>query len=221
MNLSLKKTVDKVKTPVKRSVNLATIGVKTVNLKIAIPAVIIIVLAAAAFSKFGVADRLNAMSKAEGADAQARAELSAAYEKYDSFTDVDDKFAHYTYSGMTEEELNRADRVAVVELIDRAITRDENETSWTLSGNQLTVSVSGSTLQEISELVQELEKEPLVSYVTVTTAKMNETSASSAGTASQTGESQTTSASDAVIMPNTKVVANIVVYLQNITEDDE
>ena len=59
--------------PTKRTINLAVVGEKPLNLLVAVPAILVILVAAGLLSKFAVADRLTAVSRvqAEGASLQA------------------------------------------------------------------------------------------------------------------------------------------------------
>ena len=80
--------------PVKRVINLAEVDKKTIDLRIAIPAILLILAAAFLFGKFAVADRLIAVSRAEGEVAAAQRELDAAYRRLDSFGELSDLYAH-------------------------------------------------------------------------------------------------------------------------------
>ena len=127
------------KLPVKRSINLAMTDEKPVNLKVGIPAFILILVAAFAFGKFAVADRLLEVSRAEAEVAALRSELNAAYDRLNSFGELTEIYAHYTYSGMTQEEISRADRASAIALIRRVILPRGQVSNWTLSGNVLTL----------------------------------------------------------------------------------
>ena len=170
-----KKNSGRIKLPDKTTINLVGIGEKPIKVSIAIPAIILIVIAAAALSKFGVIDRYAAMSAAQSRAAAVQAELDDCYDRMESFGELSDQYAHYTYSDMTTEELSRADRVAAVDLIDRVIRPTVEVGAWSLSGNQLSVTVTGQTLRQINTLMLRLQDEPLVNYTTVTTASTNET----------------------------------------------
>jgi hypothetical protein len=165
-----KKKMSRRDTPVKRSINLARVGEKPLNLRVAIPAIILIILAAAALGKFTVVDRLAAMSRAQSEVTMLQAELDADYKTLEDVGDLVDRYAHYTYSGMTQEELERTDRVKVLKLLQDAIISKAEVNNWTVSGNLLTLNLVRSNLQEVNLLVQDLNKEKLVDYCTVTTA---------------------------------------------------
>ena len=160
----------RVKLPVKRSVNLAGAGEKPMNMKIGIPAIILILIAAAALSKFGVIDRYAALSEAQGVVRSLNAEIKENYDKIERYADLEEKYAHYTYTGMTQEELSRVDRTETVKIIERVVLPAATLTGWSIKGNQLSLTVNAQTLQEINLLAQRLETEDLVDYCQVTTA---------------------------------------------------
>ncbi len=160
----------RVKLPVKRSINLAGAGEKPVNMKIGIPAIILILIAAAALGKFGVADRLTALNRANAEVNDLKSRLNETYQKIDRYSDMEEKYAHYTYTGMTNEELSRVDRTETVKMIERVVLPSSELSGWSISGNQLTLTVTAETLQEINVIAQRLEEEDIVSYCQVTKA---------------------------------------------------
>ena len=160
--------------PTKRSINLAGVTEKKINLKIAIPAIILIVIAAALFSKFMVADKLAAVAKATSEVSDLRSQLDAGYAKLREYDTLDEKYAHYTYSGMTEEELSRADRVEVIDMISRVVEPYARIDSWGLNSNQLTMTITAASLTEVNTVSHSLQTEELVDFSTVTTASTRE-----------------------------------------------
>ena len=169
-----RKSRGKVNLPVKRTINLIDLTKNSINLKLAIPGIILIILGAGFLSKYAVADRLLAMYRAQSAAASAQRELDAAYDELGSFGDLLDRYAHYTYSGMTAEELSRVDRTLIVDLIQRLILPEATLGAWSVNGNELTVNITGNNLQEINLIIQKLETDPLVDFCKVTTAVKNE-----------------------------------------------
>lgn len=163
----------KIKYPVKRTINLIGAGEKPIRIKIAAPAILLIVFIAAIFSKFAVVDRLIAVSRAEAKVSEVQQQLNAGYDKIDSYGELTETYAHYTYSGMTEEELAKVDRTDVLHLMERVVFPYATVSSWSISGNEMTIMLTGSTLQKINTIVQELEKDDMVDYCTVTTAMTN------------------------------------------------
>lgn len=156
--------------PVKRSINLATTGEKPIQAKTAIPAIVLIIVAAILLSKFFVVDRLMDMYRAQSEVSSLQSQLADAYRQLNSFGSMTDEYAHYTYSGMTSEEMTRTDRGAVMDLLQRTVLPQASMSSWSLNGNILTLNIARGSLQDINILAQELNEDPLVDFCTVTTA---------------------------------------------------
>jgi hypothetical protein len=74
---------------------------------------------------------------------------------------------------MTEEELNRVDRVNAMELVETVFKKGNNLKSWNLTGNIMSLQVSGASLQELSKLALELEQDPIVERCVVSSANKN------------------------------------------------
>lgn len=180
--------------PVKPNINLALVGVKRTRWWLAIPAIILIFLVAAVFGKFLVYDRLQEVSAAQAEVAAVQAEIAKYEAKIAEYGELNELFAHYTYSGMTTEEQGRVDRIAVMDLIQRVVMPQMEVSRWELNGNCLQMTVEGDTLQKVNLTAQELLRDELVSYCEVNTA------------ATDTTTKKTT------VNPE-KVAANIVVYL--------
>lgn len=162
------------KLPEKTTINLVIKDENSIKPQIAVPAIILICLLAAVFGKFAVADRLISASRAAGQVTELRSGLDSAYEKLAFYADVEDKYAHYTYSGMTEEELTRVDRVDVMKLVEKALAEGYTLRSWTVSENIMTLQMTGSSLKELNRLSQILEQEPIVDQCVITTADRSE-----------------------------------------------
>ena len=158
------------KLPVKRSINLAMTDEKPVNLKIGIPAILLILVAAFVFGKFAVADRLMAVSRAEGQVSALQSDLNNAYDRLNSFGELTELYSHYTYSGMTQEEVSRADRTGAIALVRRLILPRGWVSSWTLSGNILTVNMTVEDLRTVNRTVQDIESDEHVNFCSVNTA---------------------------------------------------
>lgn len=191
------------KMPSKRTINLAQIGVERIDPKLAAAGIILIILAAALFSKFLVVDRLMAMYRANSEVRQMQTNLEAEYSRIAGFGGLEEEYAHYTYAGMTQEELSLVDRAQIINMIQRETENADNEISWSVSGNILTLTVAGRDLQEINMIARRLEGYDLVDTCTVTTATKED---------AQRARSSTEVYGDNVVR------ANITVYLRSETE---
>lgn len=161
----------KVKLPTKTAINLANVGVKKTNKLVAVLAVVLVIIAVALLSKFLVIDRFASVTAAENANNELQRQIDEGYRRIASFGDLSDKYAHYTYTDMTAAELESVDRNQIMDLLRRLVLPDFYLGSWTVTGNKLTVTVVGSTLQELNLLSQSMMEEPIVDYGYVTTAR--------------------------------------------------
>lgn len=160
--------------PVKRTINLATQGEKKMNVGLAIPSIVLIVVIAAVFSKFLVLDRFAEVTAAQKVVFDLQTRLDQGYAELADFDDLSELYAHYTYSGFTAEELNRTDRVDILNLIRNMVLPYAEVNSWSVTGNQLTINMMGESLQQINLIVQQLEQQDLVDFCTVNTANTDD-----------------------------------------------
>ena len=195
--------------PSKRTINLAPIGVKKIDLRLAAGGILLILLLASAFGKFLVADRLNAVIRAEGEVTALQSDLQGIYRRVASYGDLEEEYAHYTYSGMTKEELAMADRAEVVRIVQKETGEAARLISWNLSGNLLTLSVAASDLQDINRMVKNLGEFEIVDLCSVTTAVKEDLQVPGA----YAGVPEELAGADHIVR------ANILVYLKNAGEE--
>ncbi|MBQ2859894.1 MAG: hypothetical protein IJE80_01910 [Peptococcaceae bacterium] len=172
--------------PAKRTINLAAVGEHKIAVKWAALGIVLIITAAVLFGKVAVADRFAALAEAEHQAAAVRAQLEEGYAQIEAYGALAEEYAHYTYSGMTEEELNRVNRVDAIALINRIVLPKAVVNSWTIQGNEMSLIIGDNTLQNINLIVQALEKDELVDFCIVTNAATEETLRSSSLSGSTT-----------------------------------
>lgn len=160
--------------PVKRSINLILVNDKKINVFKAIPAVLLVLVLAAAFSKFLVLDRLNAMTRSSSEVSRLRTDIMEARKLLKDYDGIEDDYAHLTYADMTSEEMERVDRVKILELVSTILPAGNTAKSWSVTGNMLLVDISGGSLQNLNELAREIEKSPIVDSCVITTATKND-----------------------------------------------
>ncbi len=156
--------------PEKRTINLAIVNVRRIDWRIAAPLMVLVLLVVAVFGKFAVVDRIGAAAAARGEVAALQAKLDQGYRTIEDFGEINDLYAHYTYSGMSQEELSRVDRVEMMSMIERVVLPIAPVDNWSVSENRLVLDIKGKTLLEINHIVQLLLAEDMVDYCTVTTA---------------------------------------------------
>lgn len=113
------------KMPSKRSINLVLVNENKINPLTALLGILLVLVLAAAFSKFLVMDRLTAVSRAQARATQVQRDLDDALDALDNIGDVSETYAHYTLEGMTAAELSLVDRSQVLALMDSILPKVE------------------------------------------------------------------------------------------------
>lgn len=181
-------------------INLANAGIEKKHYELAVPALVAILVGAGIFGKFGVADRLIEVSNQQSQTSAVQSQVDAANEYIESVGDLQNQYSHYTYNGFTDDELLCMNRPEVMKLLKEKVFPKAIVSNWSLEGNQLTLPVTGASLADINSLVQELEKEDIVDYCTVSTAV----------TQSGEGDKRTTDT----------VTGQITIYLKTVFSDE-
>lgn len=159
----------------RKPLNLATAERKKKHYFAALCGTVLITAVAGLFGKSAVSDRLAEveLQKRIARELELQVlELEAYIENLEDFSDV---YAHYTYQGLTEEELSYINRPEVLTLLEEVIFPKVWVSSFDLSENQLTLSVTGAALVDINLLVQQLEMHELVDFCNIKTAVTEET----------------------------------------------
>jgi hypothetical protein len=160
--------------PSRTSINFVTVGEKKINYKLAVPALILIIAVTLLFGKFLVFDRLAQVAAAQKTVNELQARLDADTRELAGFDDLKDLYAHYSYSGFTDEELSRAPRVEVLDIIERVVLPKAAINSWSLRDNELMLELSAGSLRQINGISDALRGEPIVNYCSVSNANTNE-----------------------------------------------
>ena len=159
--------------PVKRTINLAAVNVKRINWFIAVPLILLILVGSTVLSHFTVVERMNEIDRAHADVERLRAELDSGYRRLDTLGSFYRNYAHYSYSGMTEEELKRADRLEVFRLLREVVAPNARVDTWTVNGNTLVLTVTATSMQEANYLSLRLMGEDSVQYCSVLDANMD------------------------------------------------
>lgn len=166
--------------PAKTTINLVSADAARGNLVLQLALFLIVLVLVGIFAKFAVVDPLASAlnSNSQVGAAQARLdELTAANANY---AELNQKYARYVVTGLTEEELNLADRDLVLDLLEQKVVHVGYLSSLKVVGNIATVTCLGVPLDQVSSLVESLETDERVSHVTVSTAQGENDSGTSA-----------------------------------------
>lgn len=158
------------KAPTKTFINIVAKKKQPFNLKKNLPLILVLVVVVLVVLKFTMFDRVAKIVVETNRVSAMQEELAEANAKIGSMQEVDDLYAHYTTSGMTEEELGRVDRVAAMKLIDKKFMKGNISKSWNLTGNVMTLKVNGPSLRELNQVAADLEQNAIVERCVIQSA---------------------------------------------------
>ena len=165
--------------PSKRSINLATVNEKPGGWLITFLFVGAVLIGTVVLIRTTVAERMRTLSEVREEIARLEAQLQEGDVRVEDYDRLSEVYAHYTWSGLTAEEAGRPDYAAAMNLLERVILSRMTLDSWTLSGNELTLSINGGTLDEINQIAEELNADEIVNYCSVTAAALSSVTTSS------------------------------------------
>ena len=169
----LNQPIGKVRYPDKTSINLLMQDKSVRDPKFQILLFVLFALILALFVKFMVIDKLAEAYEAERAYTQMQTQieqLRASNEKYDQ---VREEYSHYGNGYLNDEERAEQDRLAMMRVIKSTVISKSGIQSVEISGNVATLTIDNIRLRTVSDIVASLEKDDLVSFVTVSTAGTN------------------------------------------------
>ncbi len=164
MQLTLKKEKPLKPLEPKHILNLANYDKKKLSLPKFILILVLILAAVVLFAKFLVIDRFVELDRTQAEASALQSQINANYAQIRELSGVTEEYAHYTYSGMTADELALVSRVDVMDMIGRVILPYASVSSWTLQGNTLVMSVYNTTLNRLNQIVSVVNQEPIVNY---------------------------------------------------------
>ena len=195
----------KLKVPTKTTINLVMKEETAGSVPKFIIGCIVVIIAACLISKFGV---INILEKRD----QAEAERNVAYSQYlaveENLADYDEVMAEYRKYSLDWLDAESApsiyglvDRPEVLDLVSDVLMKRGNVESISISGNTLSVQMSGMTLDAISDMIVVLDSEPIVAGTYLSIAQTDEAreealAAAQSGNSVAIGELSVTDTSD-------------------------
>lgn len=155
--------------PTKQTMNFVR-REKKVSSKRLLPIILLIVIAAGCFLKFGLMDQLDKKVSANSKLSRKQSELTAMTTRLSEYSELADQYGRYSYGWMSEEEINIVDRMDIIDLIESKIRSAAIVESYAIKDNALTLTIHGVSLERLSKIVEELEKSEIVESVSVNSA---------------------------------------------------
>ena len=146
----------------------------SINLKKLVPVVLVILIVAAVFVKFGVLDPLDKKTAALNELSLKQEQLAAVEAKLSGYDELAKEYGRYSYGWMNETEVNLVSRMDVLGLIESRIANKAIIDNIAVNNNVLTLNIHGITLEQASAMVKSLEQSELVVSATVYNAVAEE-----------------------------------------------
>ncbi len=162
------------KIPSKQTLNLVYKQKDTGRRVFIVLVIVLFFMVLIGFAWFVVREQLSKTAKARNKYESLQQQLEELVALEDQYADIEEKYSHYGSSYMNEEELALQDRIDVLKVINEEISLAQGLSQIQLSGNTATVQMMSLELKEVSSIVAKLEASPIVSYVGVDTAAMDE-----------------------------------------------
>ena len=131
---------------------------------------IVFLIALAAFTKFGVIDKISEASAAEAAYNDMQRQITELKEQNADYDKVKKDYSHYGLGYLDDTEILLVDREDVLDLLDKYVLKNADIKTLAVTDNTVTLTVEKTRLNAISSIVKELEADSDVAFVTVNVA---------------------------------------------------
>lgn len=158
------------KVPSKTSINLVPQKESIFKSKDRLRKLILCMILAILLIVFFVVRPLVQLSVANARVSSLKEQLEETNKVIESHGNIEEEYAHYTTDGMTAEELSRVDRDKVMRLVEKSVVSSGAVNGWEITGNVMTLQVSGSSLAELNQIAAALEQESMVDRCVINTA---------------------------------------------------
>ncbi len=159
--------------PTKKTMNFVH-HQSSINYKKLIPVLLVIIIAAAVFAKFGIMDQLDKKTAAYSELALKQEQLAAVNAKLVGYDELEQQYGRYSYGWMNDTEVNLVSRMDVLKLVEDKIAPAAIIENMAVNNNVLTMNIHGITLEQASAMVKSLEQSELVVSATVYNAVAEE-----------------------------------------------
>ena len=159
--------------PTKQTMNFIHIEKKIHPLRL-ILTILVILLAAAAFTKFGILDQEQKRVNAYNELSNKQTQLAAVSSKLVGYDELAAQYGRYSYGWMNDAETGLVGRIDILDLLEQNVMSVATVQNLTVNGNVLSINISGVTLERASEIVKQLESSPIVTTASVYSANAAE-----------------------------------------------
>ena len=136
--------------------NLAQKEKSETRLSVTLPLILLIVLLAAAFSKYGVMDRFQRLEETKQKLAMMQSETKLLEAQLADYDEVAEEYSRYATGFLNESENALVDKSEVFKLIDKELIPSGRITEISSNAQAVTCSIAGISLDDASRLVEKL-----------------------------------------------------------------
>lgn len=152
----------------KTGINLARREVNKKSIAIIAGITLAVLAAFAAFMKFGIIDQYERLRAAQEQYDDLYRQNSELAEKITDYSRVQLEYRTYSTEWMDKSYVGRQD---ILDLIEAELLPCGDISSITITENTALITISGMTLEGVSEMVVSIKEQPIVADVTVNTAQ--------------------------------------------------
>lgn len=123
------------------------------------------------FVRYGVQAQLAKIDSLQAAYNRMEDMVEDAKAANSDYEAVRAEYSHYGNGYLNDEEKAEQDRMEILQIIEDNLFDKDALQTISITGNVATLTINSEKLANVSEIVQKLEEEDIVSYVTVTNAE--------------------------------------------------
>ena len=160
--------------PSKQYLNLAVKEKNGIDAKVAIPAIIAVLVLVGLFAKFAIMDRFAKVEAAQTELTNLKLERSVINAKLEDYDATVEEYKKYSVSWMDDIEKALVLKTDMIDLINSEILKNSETRSISISGNTISAQLVGLSLTDTSALIDRLYARPDVQDVQMFTATTEE-----------------------------------------------
>lgn len=161
------------KDPEKTSINLLYVEDRSRQNKAAIALFAVYLVLLFFFTRFGVIGQLQRISAMESEYNTLQSQVDSLKASNAGYDAVRAEYSHYGNGYLNDDEKAQQDRMKILDVIEDKLLPSDALQDITITQNTATLTINSEKLKNVSEIVADLESDPIVSYVTVTQSTGN------------------------------------------------
>ena len=156
--------------PTKKTLNLAIKEKSPFRPQKLIPLLLVVLFAVALFAKFAVIDRLNEYYALQDQAADKDMQVARLTQELKEYPEVLEVYSRYSVSWMNADVKATVERTDILDLIEKELVPYASIRNISIAGNTVSLQLGGITLEDASQLVNNIKARDDVSNVSIYSA---------------------------------------------------